>query len=110
MKKFIPMLFILALVLPSLGCFHNRVIVSPDYNPSKTTPDHEAIFIHLFSIIPLSSNVDLNQVCPNGAGIVEHRGLLYGQLPIDFGQVRVYCQGARTDLDGDVPTMASLQE
>ncbi|MFU8802860.1 MAG: hypothetical protein ACNA8W_03525 [Bradymonadaceae bacterium] len=109
MKKFIAVLFIVALALPVAGCFHNQVITSPEYNPSKTVPDHEQSYLQVLGFVGITSPVQLNEVCPRGAGIVEHR-MLFPTPLISFGQAKVYCQGAAADLSADGPVMAQLEE
>lgn len=101
MKRFMPLLFVVALLFPSVGCYHNQVIVQKDYNASATAPDYsEGFRMYLLGgLIPLADPVDADTVCPGaGFGIVEVEqtfinGLvnsLVGSL-LSFQEVRVTC-------------------
>ena len=101
MKRLIAILFVFALVAPMTGCFHNQIMVDPNYNPSQTTPDFEHGWqIHLIGLIDLSGPVELTQVCPQGAGLLEVErtfvnGLVTAIVPlVSFQTRRVYCQSA----------------
>ena len=101
MKRILPFLFVLALLVPSVGCYHNQIIVQQDYNASATAPDYsEGFRMYLLAgLIPLADPVDADTVCPGkGFGLVEVEqtflnGLLnslVGSL-ISFQEVRVTC-------------------
>lgn len=101
MKRIMTLLFVLALLLPSVGCYHNQVIVQKDYNASATAPDYtEGFRMYLLSgLIPLADPVDADAVCAGkGFGIVEVEqtfvnGLInsvIGSL-LSFQEVRVTC-------------------
>lgn len=109
MARFIMLALVAALAFPSTGCFHNRIVTSPDYNPSKSTPDAEELRLHLFELIPLSGPVSLDATCPNGAGVVESR-LFFRILFLGFSQTRVYCNSVAADAGADAAdTMAALK-
>ena|SRR5690554_3996471 len=109
MARFIMLALVAALAFPSMGCFHNRIVASPDYNPSKTTPDAEDNSIHILGLFPMSSPVDLNATCPNEAGVLESR-MLANLGIITISQTRVYCNSVAADAGTDAAdTMAALK-
>lgn len=105
MKKLMMIVALVAIALGSTGCFHNKVIMSPDYDPAATEPDAEAISFHLFGILALvGGSVDLDEVCPAGAGVVEDRLFIAG-----IGQTRIFCKNTAADAGAAVaPEVAAL--
>ena len=73
LKRIILMFSLLALTSLITGCFHQRVIYDSDYNASKTVADHEALVFHIAGLINIGADLDLNQICPGGTGLVERR-------------------------------------
>ena len=113
MKRLIALFLIGALAAPTAGCFTTTVITDQGYNPSKSVADYEAGWqtFALFGLIPISSEIELNQICPNGgAGIVQTempflQGLIshiLGLTLVSFRTARVYCKGATGNLEIDV--------
>lgn len=105
MKRLLPLLIAICLAAPLTGCYHNQIIVQKNYNASATEPDHHSGFqmYLLMGLIPLGDNpVDLAQICPQGAGIVEVQqtfvnGLLSSIIGaiLSFQDTKVFC--ARAD-------------
>lgn len=91
MNRIIMLLLLVALALPALGCYHNQVIMAPDYDPSVDIADEEDLRLHLFGLFPLQQDVNLQEVCANGAGVVESR-VLFRIGIVDFSQTRTYCK------------------
>ncbi len=73
-RKIIIALAIMCLVSLS-GCFKQQVIVDPSYGGAKMMPDFEQTHIHVLGVINLDNQVNLEDVCPNGAGMVENKTL-----------------------------------
>ena len=73
-RKIIIALAIICLVSLS-GCFKQQVIVDPAYDATKTTPDFQKNHIHILGAINLDNQVALEEVCPNGAAMVENKTL-----------------------------------
>ena len=97
MKRLLICLVVIAFSLSATACFHNQVITSPDYDPAQEEPDHEEIQIHIMGIITISDPVDLDEVCPGEAGIVESRIFLSNWV----SQARVFCAPGGAELDED---------
>jgi hypothetical protein len=57
------------------GCFHQQVIVDPAYDASKTVPDFTRTHVHVLGLINLDNQINLDEVCPSGAGMVENKTL-----------------------------------
>ncbi|MEC9442036.1 MAG: hypothetical protein VYE40_13110 [Myxococcota bacterium] len=57
------------------GCFKQQVIVDSSYESAKMLPDFEKTHIHVLGVINLDGRVNLEDVCPNGAGMVENKTL-----------------------------------
>ncbi|RAL20284.1 hypothetical protein DL240_18060 [Lujinxingia litoralis] len=109
MARFVMLALVAALAFPSTGCFHNRIVTSPDYNPSKSTPDAEELRLHILELIPLNSPVNLEATCPNGAGVVESR-IFFRVYFLGFSQTRVYCNTVAADAGADsADTLAALK-
>lgn len=109
MARFVMLALVAALAFPSTGCFHNRIVTSPDYNPSKSTPDAEELRIHILGLFAVNSPVNLEATCPNGAGVVESR-MLFELRIASFSQTRVYCNTVAADAGADsADTMAALK-
>ncbi|TXD41215.1 hypothetical protein FRC96_04300 [Lujinxingia vulgaris] len=109
MARFVMLALVAALAFPSTGCFHNRIVTSPDYNPSKSTPDAEELRIHILGLFSVNSPVDLEATCPNGAGVLESR-MLFGIQFLTFSQTRVYCNTVAADAGADsADTLAALK-
>ena len=111
-RLMLSLIVVLAIAVASSGCFHNKVVTSPDYDPGQTVPDHEEMRLHLFQLIPLNSAVNLSEVCPGGAGVVETRyliGLQWIGIPIDISQARVHCVpgGAEADVESPAEQLAN---
>ena len=85
------MLAMLAMTSVMTGCFHQQVVVDSDYNASKTTPDYEATYFHILGLVGISNNVDLNQVCPGGTGLVENKTIITIQA-VTIEKMGVYCK------------------
>lgn len=108
MKKLVMILALVAIALGSTGCMHNRVVMSPEYDPSKEYPDHDRLTVHVLGIIPINGVVNLERECPNGAGVVENR-TFFGIWGISFSQARVFCNSTSADNSEAVaPEMAAL--
>lgn len=97
-RLLISLVLVVALAVVSSGCFHNRIVTSPEYDPGQTTPDHEELRLHVIGLVPLGSPVNLDDVCPQGAGVVETRFFLNLSV-FSIGQARVHC--SPTGADGD---------
>ena len=69
-KRILSMLALVGLVSLT-GCFHQQVVVDPAYDATKTTPDFQKNHIHILGAINLDNQVALEEVCPNGAAMVE---------------------------------------
>ncbi|RDV37732.1 hypothetical protein DV096_11470 [Bradymonadaceae bacterium TMQ3] len=109
MARFVMLALVAALALPSMGCYHNRIVTSPDYNPSKVTPDAEELRIHILGLFPVNSPVNLEATCPNGAGVLESR-MLFDIRLATFSQTRVYCNTVAADAGADsADTLAALK-
>lgn len=100
MKRLILLGLLLGLVLPSLACYHNQIVVSPDYDPAMTAPTHQETRLHVLALIPIGGDIDLNEYCPNGAGVVETK--LFFPFIVTFGQMSIYCGNARATLDDEL--------
>ena len=74
LKKTLATLALLSLVSLS-GCFHQQVIVDSGYDAAKTTPDFQKTHIHILGAINLENQAALDEICPNGAGMVENKTL-----------------------------------
>lgn len=99
MKRLMSALIVLlAFAVVSTGCFHNQIVTSPDYDPGQTTADHEEIRLHLIRLVPLGGSINLDAICPGGAGVVESRYFISLSV-IDISQARVYCTPGGADLD-----------
>lgn len=92
MKRLVVSLFLLALLVPATGCYNNKIITAPDYNPSKRVADETSVRLHLLGLVPLSGDVNLNQVCRDGAGVVETKFFINVSV-LSIGQSKVYCRG-----------------
>jgi hypothetical protein len=90
MRRLLALVLFVSLTLFASGCFHNTIVVSPDYDPSTEIPNVEELRIHLFDIIPLGSPINMEEVCPTGAGVVETRSFI-SLYVFGFSQARVYC-------------------
>ncbi|MBA2661510.1 MAG: hypothetical protein H0U74_04400 [Bradymonadaceae bacterium] len=106
MKHLLVLLFLIALAVPMTGCFNNKIITQSDYNPSKNVPDHSMVRLHVLSLVPIGGDINLNQLCPRGTGVVETQ-LVFPWLGIvTFSQAKVYCARTGASLELDVPAMA----
>jgi len=112
MKRLIALAFVALIASTALtGCYHNQIIVDKNYNSSATEPDmHNGFQMYLIEgLIPLGDNpIDLNSVCPQGAGIVEvQQSFLDGLINhvigaiLSFQDTKVYC--AKAAAANDVP-------
>lgn len=90
MKRMLTLVLFVALTLFASGCFHNQIVISPDYDPAQEIPNVEELRIHLIDLVPLGSPINLDEVCPTGAGVVETRSLFAISI-LSFSQARVYC-------------------
>ena len=91
MSKRIQLMLATLLMATALsGCYHNQVVVDGQYNAAKTTPDHQATYFHIIGIIGISNQVDLKQVCPSGAGVIENKTLWFPAVTVQ--QLAVYCK------------------
>ena len=93
-RLMLTLIVVLALAVVSTGCWNNKIVTSPDYDPGQTSPDVEDISFHLLGLIHLTGDIDLNEVCPGGAGVVESKQFIFG-----IGQTAVYCTPGGADLD-----------
>ena len=75
-KRILSMLALVGLVSLT-GCFHQQVVVDPAYDATKTTPDFQKNHIHILGAINLDNQVALEEVCPNGAAMVENKTLFH---------------------------------
>ena len=99
MKRLLSALIVLlAFSVLSTGCFHNKIVTSPDYDPGQTVADHEEIRLHLIRLVPLGGNINLDTICPGGAGVVETRYFISLSV-IDISQARVHCVPGGAELD-----------
>lgn len=101
MKRLIlSLIVVLAFAVVSTGCFHNTIVTSPDYDPAQEIADHEELRIHLLGLVPLGGPINLDALCPQGAGVVETRYLI-GISIVDFSQARVHCSPGGAELDDE---------
>lgn len=91
MKRLAAMFILLVCMTSLTGCFHQKVIVNSNYDTSKTTPDVDNLQIHLFGLVNLSGNVNLNKVCRKGADRVESK-MLFNIGLLTFTKAQVYCR------------------
>lgn len=103
MKRFYALILLVALSLPMTGCFHNQILVEPNYNSGATQADwHNGWQLYaLAGLIPLGQNpIDLATICPQGVGLVETKmsfvnglvsALLAGGAIISFQDLRITC-------------------
>lgn len=96
-RLMLSLIVVLALAVGSTGCFNNKIVTSTDYDPAKETADVEAISFHLLGLINITGDIDLNEACPNGAGVVQAKQFIAG-----IGQTAVYCTPGGADLDEEV--------
>lgn len=119
MKRLATLILLVGLLAPALsGCFHNQIIVQDNYNASATEADWSKGWqtYLLWGLIPLGENpINVNQACPQGAGIVEVKqtflnglvsGLALGGL-FSFQSVAVYCARAAAEIETDVDEIAA---
>lgn len=90
-KRILLMLTLLAATSLMAGCFHQQVVYDSEYNASKTMPDYQATYFHVVGIVGIGNQVDLNQVCPGGTGLVENKTFLTIQA-VTIQQLSVYCK------------------
>ena len=95
MKRLMLCLMVFAFALSSTACFHNQVITSPDYDPAQEEPDHSEIQIHIFGLVNVTGPVNLEETCPQGAGIVESRTFVNGWV----SEAAVHCTPEGAELD-----------
>lgn len=116
MKRFIASILLVALVMTTTGCFHNQVIVESNYDSSQPAPDYRNAWqaYAIMGLIPLGNNpIDLAQVCPQGAGVVQTKQTFVNGLVnvligvfVSFQDVSATCARAPgASLTG--PTVAS---
>lgn len=91
MKRLAALFILLACMGSLTGCFHEQIIVNPNYDTSKTVPDVDELQIHIFGLVNLSGPVNLNQVCPNGADRVASK-MLFNFNILTFSKAQVYCK------------------
>ena len=91
MLKRILMMLTLASILGLTGCFHSQVVVDSGYNAAKSTPDHNATYFHIIGLVGIGNTVTLNEVCPNGAGLVENK-TIFSINAVTIEQLAVYCK------------------
>ena len=87
-----------ALVLTcSSACYHVEVVTDARHlSPSGTAyPNSETMAVHIFGIISVNNRMNLDQICPQGVGMVEAKTILQFQwftsLPITLERMSVYC-------------------
>ena len=117
MKRFYTLILLVGLMAPLSGCFHNQIIVEKNYNSSATEPDWRKGWqaYALMGLIPLGENpIDLAQVCPQGAGIVETKqtfvnGLVNAVIGffVSFQDVSITCAKAPAADAGTGATVAT---
>ena len=90
-KRILMMLAVLAMTSVMTGCFHQQVVYDSDYNASKTMPDYEATYFHIIGLVGIGNQVDLNQVCPGGTGLVENKTIITSQA-VTIEKLGVYCK------------------
>ena len=91
LKRFLPLLFLISLATGLSGCYHQQVIVDTNYNASKSMPDYQSTYFHILGLFGISNDVTLNEVCPNGAGVVENKTLITINV-LTIEQLAVYCK------------------
>lgn len=118
MKRFCTLILLVGLTLPLTGCFHNQIIVEKNYSSSATEVDWRNGWQSylLYGLVPLGNNpIDMTQVCPQGAGIVEVKQsfvnglvsmLLLGGF-VSFQNVAITCANAPAADAGTGDTLAS---
>lgn len=107
MKRFMIAVMLVALTLMISGCYHSRVVVSPDYDPATAQPDVDESRWHILGLIPIGGDINLEERCPAGAGVVESRWL-FPIFVVNWSNIKVYCNTGRTDADVDMsPELAS---
>ncbi len=99
LKRILLMLTLLAATSLMTGCFHQQVVYDSEYNASKTMPDHQATSFHIIGLVGVNHQLDLNQLCPGGTGLVENKTLFAAFVPpfiasqvVSVEQVSVYCK------------------
>ncbi len=107
MKRLIALVLFVSLTLFATGCFHNTVVVSPDYDPAQEIPDVEELRLHLLDLVPLGSPINMGEVCSTGAGVVETRYFISLGI-ISISQARVFCNIGSAELDTSGPTLVSM--
>ena len=97
MKRVCLLALLAVLMLPAMGCFQNTVVVSPDYDPRMTAPTHQETRMHILGLVPIGGDINLNEYCPQGTGIVETK-MLFPFFVVSFGQMSIYCGTERAEL------------
>ena len=90
MKRVCLLALLAALMLPAMGCFQNTIVVSPDYDPRMTVPTHQESRMHILGLVPIGGDVNLNDYCPQGAGVVQTK-VFFPYFVVSFGQMSIYC-------------------
>jgi hypothetical protein len=115
MKRLATLALLVGLMMPMTGCYHNQIIVQKDYDASGTVDYENPWEMYLIAgLIPMGGTIDLAQVCPNGAGLIEVQtpfvqGLLsriVGIL-ISFQEVKVICATGKGELETELDAVAS---
>ena len=91
MKRFAALLLMLSMVATLTGCFKERVILNTQYDTAKSTPDHSITQIWIVGLVNISGDVNLNQLCPNGADRV-HSNFFLNLSFLGIGKAEVYCK------------------
>lgn len=89
MKRMSMVFFLLVMLVATSGCFHNRIVTSPNYNAAKSQEDYSAMQIHILGLIP-TTEVTLNEVCQTEAGVVETKTYI-SLFFLTFSNLKVYC-------------------
>ena len=75
LEKMTPIALLLVCLVGLSGCFKQQVIVDSGYNAAKTVPDFSRTHVHVLGLINLDNHINIDEVCPSGAGMVENKTL-----------------------------------
>jgi hypothetical protein len=91
MKRLLLTMFLAFAMTGLTGCYKDLIVIDKGYNPSKRAPDVESGRLYILGF-PLGAPVNLNQVCPGGAGLVEVKTYFFINI-FAYSSDMVYCKG-----------------
>ena len=90
MKRLLALMALVTVCASTTGCFHEQIIMNPNYNANVTTPDVSETQITVIGLVNVSGDVDLKATCQNGVDRASSK-VLFDLGIVAFRKAEVFC-------------------